>query len=129
MLGVLRKNALLNDLKDNKISVEELLLKCAEWVAEEVDDYKFTPIPLAPKEVMDYMRIPENSRMNIDSQYYNDHPQILAFFALKRAVHFGNKYLYDWLKECLGLVTTEEEKSKIIRKMSELPVEGGEQYA
>lgn len=123
MQEIHRKNELLKQLRDEKITLPEFLQKCAEWVAEDVESYIFKPTPIKPKEVVDFEKIPETARQNIDSQYYCDHPQILAYYHLRDFVGWENKHLYAWLKECMSFLTTEEEKGKMIRKMAELPVE------
>jgi len=125
--GLVRKNILLKELRNKKVDLPGLLKKVGEWVAEEVQTYQFRDMPIKPKEVLDYERIPEPSRKNIDVTYFYDHPQILAFYKLRHFVFWENLSLYEWLKECLGYVNTEEEKVKILHKMSEFPTtKGGE---
>jgi hypothetical protein len=120
MQNVVRKNKLLAELRDGKVTTDEFLKKCAEWVAEDVETYTVMPMPVAPKDVEDYERIPVNVRANIDAQYFYDHPQILAYYNLVKLTYWENKNLYDWLKECMHRVETEEEKAKIAKKMAEL---------
>jgi hypothetical protein len=119
MIQIKRKNDLLYKLRNKELTEDEFIKECAKWVAEDVNDYSFKPIPEKPKEVEDFERIPENSRRNIDGQYYYDHPQILPYYHLRTFVEQENKALYDWLKDCVGFVDTEEEKANIIKKMGE----------
>jgi hypothetical protein len=124
MRNVERKNNLLRRLRSREITFEEFRQGCAEWVVEEVESYSYTPRPIKPKEVVDFERIPETTRDNIDVQYYYDHPQILNYYNLVQLVKYENRYLYEWLKENLQYTTTEEGKGKILMKMGEW--KGGE---
>lgn len=118
-----RKNVLLADLKHRRIDMAEFMGQLAMWTAEEVDIYKYTPLPRQPKEVTDFESIPENVRRSIDPQYYKDHPQIYAYHCAKKAALTANQSLFDWLKESLPYLHNEEMRIKILNKMGEMPKE------
>jgi hypothetical protein len=117
--SIVRKNQLLDDLRNNRITENEFIKKCAEWALEEVDTCDFKPLPVKPKEVIDFEMIPENVRRNIDPSYFKEHPQILAFKSTYEYIKYQNKVLFDWLRSCLSLLELETDKEKIMRKLGE----------
>lgn len=113
-----RKNMLLKKLEKRELTKEQFLQACAEWTAEQIESYSFTSLPVKPKEVIAYERIPKEDRFNIDKQYFLDHPQIEAFYQLYSKIMRDNQVLYDWLADCLKRVG-EDNKQKIVDKMGE----------
>jgi hypothetical protein len=114
-----RKNQLLKEWKDRKITLLDLITKCAEWTAEDIDKYEFTPIPIKPRQVIDYENIPQGERRMLQQDYYKDNPEINAYYEEVNTIRGRNNAIYEWLKQCLDLVKTQDEVWAISKKLQE----------
>lgn len=117
-----RMKSLLLELSTKEITVEELLLKCAEWTTEIIDSFHFKPIPARPDEMNILEEVPEEKRNLLDSNFYNVYPQILNYTRTSQQIKYENKALYDWLLECRRLLMDAmdlEAAAKIDSKLKE----------
>jgi len=103
-----------------------LLLKCAVWTADVIDQFQFKPLPLKTQDIREHEAIPEEDRVQLSNEYYNSKPHIRAFFKLHAQVVNENKSSYDWLKECKTRLLENGMKDKadiIDLKLKEVTVE------
>ncbi len=115
-----KNKILLQQLKNKTITMEQFLKECAKWTVEIIDTFQFVHLPVKPKTVEGYESLPDGVKQNLAIEYFNDHPQIFEFYKKTRSIKEINQANYDWLKSCLILVDTEEEKSIITNKMKEV---------
>lgn len=116
-----RMKELLRKLSGKEITLDELLLKCAEWTAESLDNYKFTPLPERPQEMEFYERVPKDQRQYLGNEFWDAHPQILQYSKTLLNTNSENKALYDWLVSCQKILTEKgllDQTQKIEAKLS-----------
>ena len=103
-----------------------LLLHCAEWTVDELNSFNFKPLPLKPREVIEYEEMPERDREELSKEFFTAHPQILYYSNLVRFVKQENKAIYDWLVDCRTrlLLNGQPEGARIIdEKLKGITVE------
>lgn len=105
---------------------KELVLACAKWTADIVDQFEFKPLPSKTIDVRNFEEIPEEDRLCFTPEYYNSKPHIMQFYNLYRRVRDENRAIYDWLKECkITLLENglKDEASKLDLKLKDVTVE------
>jgi hypothetical protein len=95
---------LMEQLTSKTITLDQMLLKCAEWTAEDIDEFKFKPLPARPDEMRFLDEVPEGQQNMLPSEFYYAHPQILNYARTKWNIEWENKALHDWLLECRRLL-------------------------
>jgi hypothetical protein len=104
VMGNERMKGLLADLTAHKITLDQFLLACAEWTAEEIGAFNFKPLPVRPKAMDKYNQVPEEDRYLLTSEFYEANPEILNYVRLEQKITWENKALYGWLLECRKLL-------------------------
>ena len=125
-MSIERMKGLQKALADKTLTIDEVLFKCAEWTADDVGEYHFKPMPIKPKEVIQYEEIEPGERSMLGSEYFSAHPGIQNYYSLQRSIIAENRALYDWLMESRNLLLKEgyvEAVSRIDEKMKECTVE------
>lgn len=112
-----RSRLLLAQLAEKSLTLDEFLLKCAEWTTEIIDDYYFKPLPTKPDtRVMD--EIPEHQRKMLDSEFFYDYPEIMNYARTFNLIRNENKALYDWLMECRKILL-QHDKIESVRRVDQ----------
>ena len=118
-----RFKELLTAHSKKEITLDELLLKCAEWTAEIIDEYQFKPLPARPDEMDILKDIPPSRQSELDRSFYDSQPQILNYVRTYNQIEAENKALHDWLIECRKLLLESgqvESVAKIDKKLGVL---------
>jgi hypothetical protein len=120
-----RMKALLTEVAQTH-DVKTLLLRCAEWTADVIDDFSFQPVPMATSDIKEYFDIPPEDRCFLGQSYFANHPHVLNYFKFLRSKVNENKAIYEWLMQCRSqlLIDGQVDRAAVIdKKLKEVTVE------
>ena len=92
------------------LTLDKFLTECAYWVLrnEMFSELKPKSYPLKLFEVIEYYKIPVETRRRLEKKYYDDNPKIMEWFILKRYIEKQNKANLLWLQEIYNYIPKED---------------------
>lgn len=114
------KNKLLEALRQKEITLENFIDKVTQWTVEMIGEYQFKPVPVKPRDVLEFEKIPDNDRKNLSWEYWADHPTVLKYYRDVASIRSENWGIYQWLQCCLLQAEREEDGEKIRAKLGEV---------
>jgi len=107
------KNELLDDLRSEKITMAEFDNKCAYWLLTFLNEFRFSPYPSQPPEIMDYVRKKKDDpEYKLTSEFWQQ-PHIHFYLSSHKTVRGLNLSNYYWLNFILKNLNKDDVSNKV----------------
>lgn len=118
--------ALLARLRSRELTLPEFLTECAFWAVKDGFDGLYPlQYPSKPADVKEYEQMSLERRIALNSQFYQDHPSINAYYDQYQMVKNRNAGTLEWLIRVLDYLPKEDiiTRSKVEARIKDF--EGG----
>lgn len=102
-----KKNDLLKQHREGKISLEELQKECAYWFVDCIEEMKPRPEPTRPRDFEEYASMPFEKRAKISSEFWQQ-PQIKGYLEIREQIKNENNANMFWIKEHIKHIPEED---------------------
>lgn len=119
------KTPILSKIFQRVKECENIDYACAAYTVEALNEIEFKDIPPKTKEVIEYEKIPRETRRNFNSGYFKEvAPNVIPYYALVDVVKRENGAIYEWIISCMKILRDKpEDVKKLHAKIEPITVE------